>query len=164
VGIAGGAVLYLVSMSVVQARIFNAGEYLSVIGHALSSHSSLRRISVLGARALYEEAFWRGTIQPFFSDSFFGVVIVSFLFTLQHFYYSYTSGRTMHRRVLFEFLLFSLAVGTIYAVTGRLLLVVGVHWARNLLIDAARAQRCSVSLDSLRRYSENGSWQARVRA
>jgi membrane protease YdiL (CAAX protease family) len=147
-GLVGGIFLYLGSLSLVRARVFAAREYLSAIARSLGpSRPPLRRAAGLGARALFEEAFWRGTVQVLLGNNWPSITFVSALFTAQHLYYSRINGRTMHRRVLGEFFLFSLAMGAIYQATDRLLVVVGLHWTRNVLIVSGCAPRIETSPD-----------------
>jgi membrane protease YdiL (CAAX protease family) len=147
-GLAGGVLLYLVSFSVVRLRVFAPANYLRAISRSLGgSRPPLRRIATLGARALFEEAFWRGTVQVLLGNDWLSIAAVSALFTAQHLYYSHINARTMHRRVLAEFFLFSLVMGATYFATDQLLLVVGLHWMRNVLILGGCAPRLNTSAD-----------------
>jgi membrane protease YdiL (CAAX protease family) len=147
-GCLSGCVIYFASLIIVQARLLSVATYLSAVHRSfVSTPPSLRRISILGARSVYEEAFWRGTLQFTLGNNWAANSVVSLLFTLQHIYYSRINRRGMHPRAVSEFFLFSLVVGAMYAVTDQLLVAVGMHWVRNVLIAAGCGSSITLSKD-----------------
>ncbi len=134
-GLLLGLIVYWGSLCVVRGRLLWPDHYLHAAAQAIASSSPPPgRLCELGGRAVYEEAFWRGTVQVLLGNGWLAVMTAAVLFTLQHFYYCRINRRPMHPLVLLEFALFSLTVGTLYAVSSQLLLVAGVHWVRDVLI------------------------------
>lgn len=135
-GLLLGAVLYHFALALVQARPLSLTGYGAALRRSLGTRR-LRpaRVAVLGARAVYEEAFWRGTLQFVLGNSVPGVAVTAALFTLRHLYLEWIGQRSPSRRRVLEFAIFSLILGATYVLTDRILVVVGMHWARNLLID-----------------------------
>ncbi len=84
-------------------------------------------MAVLGARAVYEEMFWWGTEQFLMGNAIFGIAANALLFTLRHAYLSRINADLLRPRLFVEFLLFSLVLGGVYALSDRILFVVGLH-------------------------------------
>lgn len=134
-GILAGCGLFGVSLVAVRGRVGNLADFLPIAYRNLRLNlPPLTRLLVLGGRAIYEEALWRGTAQAVLGNGWFAIGAVSLLFTLQHIYLSRINSRPVHPRAAAELFLFSVAVGLMYIASAQLLLVVGVHWIRNILI------------------------------
>jgi len=142
IGLMGGVVLYFGSLSFVQSQGFLVAKpWAAVRGSLGVVHLPPARVAVLGVRAVYEEMFWRGTVQFLLGNTFFGITATAVLFTLRHVYLNWINARVLRLRLVLEFVLFALVLSSTYAVSDRLLLVVGLHWARNLLIIASCVHR-----------------------
>ena len=144
VGLAGGALVFVLSMLVVGG--WRSMPSLRDLNWRRTPRpGALWRVIELGARALYEEAFWRGTVQFLLvgllppSGAAIAIVGVAALFAARHLYLESVSGRSVHLRQIVEFLLFGIVLGAVYHHWEQLLLVVGIHWGRNLFIELMSA-------------------------
>lgn len=144
VGIASGAVLYLISLSLVRRKQLDWLGYRDTVrDYTRVVRLPAGKILKLGFRSFYEEIIWRGTFQylVIFSVSerravLLGILIVAVLFTVRHWYFEKLNARNLGMSRMLEFLFFSIVLGVAYAVTDSIMLVIGIHWARNLLIQA----------------------------
>lgn len=139
IGLLLGVPLYLAGLALVRGA---AGlRSVARTGWRPATPVRLRRAAELGLRALWEEALWRGTLQVVLGGGVAAIGSTAVLFSLRHQYLLWISHRTRGGRLPLEFFAFSLVLGVHYALSERLLLVVGLHWARNLLIDAGCGRR-----------------------
>lgn len=131
-----GFALYYLTVALVFQRFRQLSSYLQEVKRALvDDHSPFHRMVISGVRVISEEVFWRGTMQYLLGNGALALICTAVLFTLWHIYMQRESKRLTYRVVL-EFFLFSLVLGFVYAISGRILLVIGIHYVRNLLISA----------------------------
>ncbi len=142
-GAALGVVLGLLGFLVAMTALNGPRRGLEAWRLAIGSlpRASARRSVILLARSVYEEAFWRGALQILLGPAVIGVSVVAGTFTARHVYLEAVNNRPRGRARIGEFLLFSLLLGVTYALTNRLMIVIMIHWVRNLLLDALRAAR-----------------------
>jgi len=136
-GLAAGVPVYVAAVYLVRGSTAAIVDWAGALHHSLGpARPCARRALELGGRALYEEAFWRGTVQPGLGNGPLGITAAGVLFTLRHAYLSWLNDRPLRPRLFAELLLFSLVLGIVQARSNRLLCAVGIHWMRNLLIEA----------------------------
>lgn len=139
VGLILGILLYRASLGLTLGRWPSGADYRSALQRACSGKlPTARRVVELTGRAVYEEAFWRGTLQVGLTKLLgapLGVAGGAILFAARHLDLARVCKWPMGRARTLELALFSLLLGACYASTGRLMLVVGIHLARNLLLE-----------------------------
>lgn len=137
IGIIVGIFTYWATTTIVTRRLLGMKSFLWEVIKSLKHRlPSPRRLMVLGSRAVYEEALWRGTIQDILGNETGGVLWTALLFTLQHRYFHFKYRQRLPTLPLIELFLFALTLGILYRRTGRLMIVVAVHYVRNLLISS----------------------------
>jgi hypothetical protein len=145
IGLAVGLPTYVVSVEMVRG-VSSAEAWGRELRRVVTFYRpSGSRLLELGGRALYEEAFWRGTLQSRLGNEPSGVAASALLFTLQHVYFERVNRRPLRLPVVSEFALFSGAIGLVYARSQRLAVPIGIHLMRNLLIDAGCVPRSAYS-------------------
>ena len=132
-----GVFVYYGTVALLFRKTDGVGAYLKEVGRSLvDKRPSARRVAVMGGRAIYEEALWRRTVQSLLGSGAGSVLLTALLFTLQHRYLHYRNRRPFPPLPLLEFFAFSLFLGVLYRLSGRFMVVVAVHFVRNLLIAA----------------------------
>lgn len=141
-GIAIGTVNYHSTIALVFGKILGIRVYLHNLFIAfIDRRPSMLRIVILAGRAVYEEFFWRGTIQVLLGNGIMGIFFTAFLFTLRHFYLYRKIKRPLTAILIMEFFGFSLVLGVMYMFSQRIMLVIAIHLMRNFLLVA----QCSFS-------------------
>jgi hypothetical protein len=137
VGALGGTALYVGSVVLAGGSAGGPRRCVDELTRSLGrDRPEPRRLAELGARALYEEAFWRGTLQPLAGGRTPATVAATAGFVARHAYLDWINDRPLRGRSLAELTAFSLVLGTAYGRTNRLAGAVGAHWVRNVLLDA----------------------------
>jgi membrane protease YdiL (CAAX protease family) len=144
-GVIAGVVIYYGSLTLTSLRLPSAGTYLRGVKRAfVNSRPPLSRMIILGGRAVYEEAFWRGTLQVLLGSNVFALFVTALFFTMRHIYL-YRKIRCLTIPLALEFFIFSFILGVLYNLSSRIMLVIAVHFVRNILISAG----CSFPTDNL---------------
>lgn len=144
-GVTAGVVIYYGSLTLTSLRLSSVGAYLRGVKRAfVNSRPPLSRIIILGGRAVYEEAFWRGTLQVLLGSNVFALFVTALFFTMWHIYL-YRKTRCLTTPLALEFFIFSFILGVLYNLSSRIMLVIAVHFVRNVLISAG----CSFPTDNL---------------
>ena len=86
---------------------------------------------------VYEELFWRGTIQYSIGNPLFAIPLTSLFFTIPHF----IDRREVSVFELFELFTFSLLLGLCFYWTGSLSLVAAIHAGRNICLTYMKITR-----------------------
>lgn len=134
-GALAGLLLYYATAAAIFRRLWSPAAFLRELRLALVvQRSSARRLATLGARSVYEEALWRGTVQVLLGNGVLSILSTAFLFTLRHIYLHRRQPRAASR-LLVEFFLFALVLGVLYRLWGGLVPVIAIHFVRNLLIS-----------------------------
>jgi membrane protease YdiL (CAAX protease family) len=80
-------------------------------------------------RSIYEEMFWRATLQVLMGNSAIAVALVATGFTLKHYFIYKRRARLSD---LIEFFAFSMVLGIVFMMTGNLWITVSIHFIRNV--------------------------------
>lgn len=137
-GLAAGVVLYYGMLAVFCRGLSSAKRHFKAVRNSLMrAGPGAGRIVILAGRAVYEEAFWRGTLQVIFGNGIPAVIIVAIAFTLRH-VYLYYGRRTLTVLLILEFFIFSVVLGVIYQLSNRIMVVIAIHYARNMLVVFGR--------------------------
>jgi membrane protease YdiL (CAAX protease family) len=132
-----GVFAYYGTVALLFRKTEGPGEYLQEVGRSLVENGpAAHRVAILGGRAIYEETLWRRTVQSLLGSGAGSVFLTALLFTLRHRYLHYKNRQPFPPLPLLEFFAFSLFLGSLYRLSGRFMVVVAVHFVRNLLIAA----------------------------
>ena len=133
-GIFIGILCYYGTNIFIHRKVFSLLDYSREIKNCIERNRiSFGRIAIKGGKALFEETFWRGTVQYLLGNGIYAVAITSIFFTLLHIFIYYKK-QPLNLSVITEFFLFSFVLGVLYMVSQSLLLIATTHTMRNVLI------------------------------
>ncbi len=123
-----GAGLFAVSCIVSRRSLPAAVKRIARSHSGTSDGHDLRRISGQLGGALWEEAFWRGTVVYFASPSIIGIGLANVAFVGSHY------PRVRSVAGLVDLAVVGLVLSVVYLALGDVLVVAVAHWVRNALI------------------------------
>jgi membrane protease YdiL (CAAX protease family) len=139
IGVGLGVLAFALSLALLEGPRRGVATWLATLHGFVRVGVPARRLLTLLGRASYEEAFWRGTLQVLLArllPTFAAVACIAGAFTARHVYLEYVNRRPRGRARIFEFAVFALILGSSYALSERLIVVVMIHATRNVLLQA----------------------------